>query len=172
MCNALSHFSVESIYYHPEMIQRVAARQAEVTGGDPNELCKQAITDAIQAIQAQKDHLVFTVVKKLVRQTIFARLPTKTDIQSNHPVEIRVDVAALRTTEEEGFDVLVAASNLEDLLKYYPPHGALTLIAKRVGLSSKSKYESAVQKLLQEDDDALACVRGFFGELAGEIDSV
>ena len=80
-------------------------------------------------------------------------------------------MAALRTTEEEGFDVLVADSNLEDLLKYYPPHGALTLIARRVGLS-KSKYESAVQKLLQEDDDALACVRGFFGELAGEIDSV
>ena len=57
-------------------------------------------------IQAQKDHLVFTVVKKLVRQTIFDQLPTKTDIQSNHPVEIRVDVAVLRTTEEEGFDVL------------------------------------------------------------------
>ena len=80
-------------------------------------------------------------------------------------------MAALRTTEEEDFGVLVAASNLEDLLKYYPPHGALTPIAKRVGLS-KSKYESAVQKLLQEEDDALAYVRGFFGELAGEIDSV
>ena len=169
--HALSHFSVESIYYHPEMIRRVAARQAEVTGDDPNELYEQAITDAIQAIQAQKDHLVFTVVERLVRQTIFAQLPTQTDIQSNHPVEIRVDVAALRTTEEEVFDVLVAASNLEDLLKYYPPHGALTRIARKVGLS-KSKYESAVQKLLQEDDDALAYFRGFFGELAGEIDSV
>ena len=169
--HTLSHFSVESIYYHPEMIRRVAARQAEVTGDDPNELYEQAITDAIQAIQAQKDHLVSTVVERLVRQTIFAQLPTQTDIQNNHPVEIRVDVAALRTTEEEVFDVLVAASNLKDLLKYYPPHGALTRIARRVGLS-KSKYESAVRKLLQEDGDALAYFRGFFGELAGEIDSV
>ena len=83
--HALSHFSVESIYYHPEMIRRVAARQAEVTGDDPNELYEQAITDAIQAIQAQKDHLVLTVVERLVRQTIFAQLPTQTDIQSNHP---------------------------------------------------------------------------------------
>ena len=171
--HTLSHFSVESIYYHPEMIRRVAARQATVTGDDSATLCKQAITDAVQAIQAQKDHLVLKVVERLVRQDFFSQLPTQKDIQSNHPVEIRVDVTELRTIEEKNFDVLVAAGNLEGLLKYYPPResGALTQIAKGVGLS-KSKYESAVQTLLQDDDDALAYFRGLFGGLASEINSV
>ena len=93
--HALSHFSVESIYYHPEMIRRIATRQAEVTGDDPTALCKRAITGAIQAIHEQKDHLVINVVERLVRQDIFAQLPTKKDIQSNHPVKIRVDVTGV-----------------------------------------------------------------------------
>ena len=75
--HALSHFSVESIYYHPEMIQRVAARQAEVTGDDPTTLSKQAITDAVQTIRSHKDHLILNVVDRLVRQDILAQLPTK-----------------------------------------------------------------------------------------------
>ena len=85
-------------------------------------------------IQAQKGHLVLNVVERLVRQEVFAELPTRTDIQSDQPVEIRVDVAELRTIEENDFDVLVSAYNLEGLLKYYPlrESGALTQIARGV----------------------------------------
>ena len=88
-------------------------------------------------------------------------------------MEIRVDVTAVRTIEEKNFDVLVAAGNLEKLLQHYPlrESGALTQIAKGVGLSNP-KYEAAVQKLLQEDVDALAYFRDLFGELSTEIDSV
>ena len=65
---ALSHFSVESVYYDPEMIRHIAARQAAVTGDDPTALYEQAVTAAVQAIQAQKDHLVLNVVERLVRK--------------------------------------------------------------------------------------------------------
>ena len=170
---ALSYFSVESIYYHPEMIRLVAVRQAAVTGNNPNALYEQATTGAVRKIQAQRDHLVLDVVKRLVRQDIFAQLPTRMDIQSNDPVELHVDVAALRTAEEKHFDALVAAGKLADLLKYYHPResGALKEIASGVGLS-RSNYESAVRKLLQEDDDALASWRELFGGLADEVNSV
>ena len=171
--HSLSHFSVESIYYHPEMIRRVAARQAGVTGDKPDALYKQATRDAIQEFRKQRDHLVLDVVERLVRQRIFAQLPAKSDIHAKDSVEVNVNVAEMRTTEARAFDALIADGNLDCLLKHYSPRksGALARIAKGVGLS-KSKYVSAVRKLLQEDDDARAYCRGFFGELANEIDSV
>ena len=171
--HSLSHFSVESIYYHPEMVRRVAARQAEVTGDKPDALYKQATRDAVQAFQKQRDHLVLDVVERLVRQRIFTQLPAKADIQTRDSVEVNVNVAAIRTAEAKAFDALIADGNLDDLLKRYAPRksGALTRIAKGVGLS-KPKYASAVRKLLQENDEARAYCRGFFGELANEIDSV
>ena len=171
--HSLSHFSVESIYYHPEMVRRVAARQAEVTGDKPDALYKQATRDAVQAFQKQRDHLVLDVVERLVRQRIFTQLPAKADIQTRDSVEVNVNVAAIRTAEAKAFDALIADGNLDDLLKRYAPRksGALTRIAKGVGLS-QPKYASAVRKLLQDNDEARAYCRGFFGELANEIDSV
>ena len=171
--SALSHFSVESIYYHPEVLRHIAERQAGVTGDDPVALYEQAVTRAVQAIQAQKDHLILNVVERLVRQGVFCALPTHTDIQRNQPVEIRIDVVELRTIEENKFDGLVAANDLEGLLTYYPlrESGALTEIARGVGLS-KLKYESAVQKMLRENDGVLKYCRGLFGELVSEIESV
>ena len=170
---ALSHFSVESVYYDPEMIRHIAERQAAVTGDDPAALYEQAVTGAVQAIQAQREHLVLNVVERLVRQKVLSELPARTDIRGNQSVEIRVDVAELRTIEEKDFDVLVATSNLEGLLKSYPlrESGALTQIARGVGLS-RVKYEAAVQTLLHEDDSAVAYVRGLFGTMVSEIDSV
>ena len=75
--------------------------------------------------------------------------------------------------KKNDFDVLVATNNLEGLLKSYPlrESGALTQIAREVGLS-RVKYEAAVQKLLHEDDGAVAYVRGLFGTMVSEIDSV
>ena len=35
---ALSHYSVESLYYHPEIVKKVASRQSEVTGDDAKQI--------------------------------------------------------------------------------------------------------------------------------------
>ena len=169
----LSHFSVESIYYHPEMIRRVAIRQAGVTGEDQDALYNQATTNAVEEFKKQKEHLVLNVVERLVRERVSAQLPGTPDVQTKDSVKVEVNVAAARTDEATTFDALIANQNLEGLLRLYSPKrsGALTQIARGVGLT-KPKYVSAVRKLLQEDDDARVYCRGFFGELTDEIDSV
>ena len=170
---ALSYFSVESIYYHPEMILRIARRQANITGDNPSELHKHAIAKAVQAARAQKTHLVLKVVERLARQHIFSQLPTQEDIQNNHPVKIQVDVTMLRACIEKEFISLVAGENLGELLKRYQlrESGALNQIAKAVGFSTRTKYEAAVHKLLQDDAEALAYFRGFFAEMYDKVDS-
>ena len=103
---ALPYYSVESIYYHPQMIRHVVKRMTKVTGENIAELFDKVIDRALQKITEQRDHLVLKVVEKLARQDVFTHLPTKENIQNNCQVDIQVDVAGLRTAEEKDFDDL------------------------------------------------------------------
>lgn len=67
---ALSHYSVESFYYHPKIIARVAERQATVTGDDAATLAQNATTNAIAAAKAQCDHLVKSAVLRSARSRV------------------------------------------------------------------------------------------------------
>src|SRR5690606_25229302 len=44
---ALSHFSVESLYFHPQVLKVVAQRKAAMTGGNPQPLLDDAINAAL-----------------------------------------------------------------------------------------------------------------------------
>ena len=79
----------------------------------------------------------------------------------------------LRACIEKEFISLVAGENLGELLKRYQlrESGALNQIAKAVGFSTRTKYEAAVHKLLQDDAEALAYFRGFFAEMYDKVDS-
>ena len=47
---ALPYYSVEAIYFHPQIIQWIALRQADVTGEDASELAQRALAAGIAAI--------------------------------------------------------------------------------------------------------------------------
>ena len=81
---ALSHYSVESLYYHPKIIARVAERQAGVTGGDARTLTETAITNAIAAAKAQRDHLVASAVVRSARNKVLEGLPNRKDIRGGN----------------------------------------------------------------------------------------
>ena len=169
--HALEYFAVESIYFHPDMIMRVASRQAHVTGDDRDKLCKEAVAGAIEEALKSREHLVSKAVEKTVRREILTRLPSREAIQNEPEFKLRIDVAELRAAEARDFDAMVASGRLDGLLQRYPlrESGALARAARELGLS-KAKYEAAVRKLLQEELDALEWCRGLFGELLSEID--
>ena len=164
--HALPLYSVESIYYHPQMIRRVVETMVKFTRERLPTLIENVVGGALRKIEKQKTHLMLKVVEKSARQMVFAQLPTREDIQNSNPVNIQVDVAGLRSAEEKVFDALVQDRDLEGLLQRYPVResGALGEIAKGIGLLQKT-YESAVQSLLQDDQRALEYFRGLFGEL-------
>ena len=101
---ALPHFSVEALYFHPDMIRRVADRQAKVTGENPDDLCTRAVKGGIEAVRKQKSHMICDAAERLVRRKIFGDLPTREDIEKNDRVAIQVDVSAVRTAEEQQFE--------------------------------------------------------------------
>ncbi|MGH6753639.1 MAG: AAA family ATPase [Bradyrhizobium sp.] len=164
---ALSHYSIESLYYHPKIIARIAARQADINGGDAEALASTATTNAIAAAKMKRDHLVESAVLRSTRNKIMESLPNREDIQAGMGVKVEVDVPALRTAEEKRFDGLIATADWDGLLTRYPLRESSAFDRAVDGLKVKDQaiYKGAVLKLLQDDSAAVDDLRILLGDL-------
>jgi ABC-type Mn2+/Zn2+ transport system ATPase subunit len=170
---ALSVFSVESVYYDPEIQRRVAERHAQVTGEQAAALVAAAREAAIAAIGPRVKRLSERVAERSVREEIMRQLPGKEQIAAAAPVKISVDVASLIEAESRRLQALMEAGNLAAIIARYPVRetGALTEVALKLGFRSREQYEGAVRTLLTEDEQARAGVRSLFGSLGADIAS-
>lgn len=168
---ALSVFSVESIYYHPELQARVAMRHASVTGIDAQEGIALARERALAAIEQHAQRMSERVAAYTLRDELERHMPTGHELSLGKPIALNLDVAAAVSTETALLRKLIEDKNLEALVARYPVREtpALTEIAKRLGFISREQYESAVRKLLLDDADALGFVRALFGTLADDL---
>jgi ABC-type lipoprotein export system ATPase subunit len=170
---ALSVFSVESIYYHPEVQRRVAERHSTVTGEDAHTRLANAKSAALEAVKPHVHRLSRRAVEKAVREDILQRLPGQPEITAGTPINFSIDIAAVVGAESARFQESIDAGNLSEIIARYAVREtpALTEIAKRLGFQSREQYESAVRKLLMDDDEALTFVRSLFGTLKTDIDA-
>ena len=164
---ALSHYSVESYYYHPNTIRRIAARNSKVTGEGAELLAKTAIDSGVAAAIGQKDHMITSAVLRSARETMKQMLPTRKNIQNKNSVNVEIDVAALRAVEEVRFDSLIASWDWDGLLARYPlrESPAFDRVVEGIKLVDRATYRAAVLKMLQEEPDALEELRALLGDL-------
>lgn len=170
--HALPLFSVESIYYHPEVQRRVAIRLAAVSGDDVEALLTDANQRIVAAVTAHRERLPIRAAEKEVRRQFFNNLPTARDISTDAPdISINIDVAAIVTEQQERLEGYIAANDIEAIVSHYPIRHtpALNNIVDALGFRDRKKYESAVLKLLEEDADALEFVKSLFGDLVDEV---
>ena len=168
---ALRHYSVEALYHHPEIVRRIAAEMAAVTGKDKDTLVTKAIAGAIKGTADERNHLVIEAVMRSARKTVFDNLPKISDIEAGRPIEIPIDIRDLLRNEKDRFDRFVKECDFESLLERYPlrKSRALHALASALGLSRKA-YEDAVRNLLRDDPDCLAFLRELFSDLHFELD--
>ena len=168
---ALSHYSVESLYYHPKIIARVAKRQAGVTGSDPIALAQTATANAIAAAKEQRDHLVASAVLRSARNKVLEGLPHRKDIQAENVVKIEVNVAALRAAEEKRFDALISAADWDGLLVRYPMResSAFDRVVDGIKIKDQTTYRGAVLKLLQDEPETVSDLRSLLGDLYASV---
>ncbi len=168
---ALPYYSVESIYYHPSLVAIVAERQAAVTGTDGAENYNQAIQAGISAALPHFSRLAARSVEKTIRATLFAHLPTLRDIETQKPIDIEIDTAAVVNAETAKLNAAAEANDWTTILTRCPVREtpALDGIARAVGLQNRYQYEKAVLQALRNDKEALRVARGLFGKLADEI---
>jgi ABC-type cobalamin/Fe3+-siderophores transport system ATPase subunit len=168
--HALDVYTVESIYYHPELQLRVAARHAVVTGEDAAARVAGAKAAILSAVVPHVKRLSSRAIEKSVRSQIDSMHPTQAQIAAGTPVKIEVDVAAELSAEQGKLGALVNAQDIQGIICRYPVREtpALSEIARRLGFQDREQYESAVRKLLMDDATALAFVRSLFGSLYSE----
>ncbi|MBL0212264.1 MAG: hypothetical protein IPQ13_15335 [Holophagaceae bacterium] len=168
---AVSVYAVESIYYHPEIQNRVVKRHAAVTGEDASARLDAATASALSAIGPHVQRLSERTVEKTLREEMMRKLPRREDIAAANPITISIDVPNAVTAERKRLEDAIAAGNLEEIITRYPVREtpALTRIATDLGFQNREQYEAAVRKLLIDDEEALVFVRTLFGSLVADL---
>jgi ABC-type Mn2+/Zn2+ transport system ATPase subunit len=168
---ALSDYSVESIYYSPQLQKLVSTRHSAVTGQSHAESLVRASEAALLAIAPHKKRLAERAVERTLRNEVERQLPTRAQIFSGQPIQILIDTAQAVQVELDTINILHEKSDLEGLLRKYPLRetAALAEIARKLGFQGREQYEAAVRKLLMDDQAALQLVRSLFGGLAGAL---
>lgn len=167
----LNVYSVESIYYHPEVQKIVGEKLAAVVGGDLTEKLKKANDDAIKAIRGSANHLSSKIAEKSVRAQIFSLLPKKGEVTSGIKRSVEIDFAKFAREEAERMDRLINASDFVGILQRYPIRESPTLdaIAKALNFADRAQYEAAVRNLLVKDSEAVTRVRSLLGSLPADL---
>ncbi len=168
---ALPFYSVEAIYFHSQIIERIAARQAAVTGEDASALAQQALAAGIDAIRDQTERLSRKVVKKSVRKLILEQIPNDDNLLAGRPVILQNDATGILATRKSELDNAVVNSDWETILTKSSVRESQSLaeIAKALGFPQKRKYEKAVRHLLTTDESSLTFVKGLFGDLVVQL---
>ena len=99
---ALPCYSVESIYYCVEIIEKLAEKSAEMHGVNSSELISNAYKNLISAIEDHKDRLCARLCERKIKQKI--NLPDWECIQSQSEFNINIDIATDFNREKNHFN--------------------------------------------------------------------
>lgn len=163
---SLDVYSIESIFYHPKIIQLVLEYAKKFNDIKDIEMTYAKITQLMQdELFKQKDHLCGRSVNMKVRSEIMASLPKQTDIEQNIIYKKTVDIPLLLYKEYQLFDHYLETKNYEALMSHYPIREAnlLNPIAKNCGFADRQRYEHNVILMIQKNKDAQKFILSLLG---------
>ena len=168
---ALPYYSVEAIYFHPQIIYKIAERQALVLGEDSEYLAKNAITAGIAAISGHTDRLSNKAAKKIIRKKIIEQIPNDNDLMLGEDITVTNNSIAIHASRKAELDAAIEAGDWLKLLAICPVResAALADISKTLRFQNKKDYEKAVRSLLTDKGETLAFVQLLFEDLTSKI---
>ncbi len=168
---ALDCYSVESLYYSQTIMKKIEEKLLSVSPEMADlEKAKQSI---VEEVLRHREQLCALLIEKRARNAIQAQLPTHKSLRKNPVHCIKFDASNLLNEEEEKFDKLISSEDTDGLIDRYrvSTTGALNAVAKSFGFDGREKYESAVRKLLVDDDAARDALRQRLSDLTQAIES-
>jgi len=158
---ALTHYSVESIYYHPQVIEFVLGRVSETHGVDPVAVKVQYKEGIIASVDEHKDRLAARLAERAIRDKVQSEIPDWRLILAGN-TELAFSTADILNAENQRIEQLIQDRDLEQIISRYPIREtpALETVSQALGFQSQTKYEQAVRKALIDSEEARQLVIG------------
>lgn len=158
-------YSVEAIYYNLEIIRHIAERQSSVNGTAPQTMIDTAKAAILANIRTHKDRMCAKLCESRVKEMITP--PTWAEIQTMPTFSQQIDIQALFNAEKVKFDSLINSGDIDGLIQRYPIReaGIPNNVARALHFQERTHYESAVRKLLIDEENIRNYVRSMFGDM-------
>ena len=166
---AVDVYSVESIYYAPNIQEKVVQRLTEAVGGDPETLLEQAKITAIDAVNSAFNHLSERAAEIKLRKRFLEHLPNRKKADLSESIHVHLDSPSILAAERQELEEAIHRKDLSTIIQHYPVRESEVLprIAKALGFKNRFAYEEAVLTLLKDDNETLQYVRELLGGLSG-----
>lgn len=157
-------YSVESIYYHPLIIEVMAARSEELHGPMPTALVT-ALAGALGAVAADLDRLAARAVEKSVRHAVLTALPSWDVLATSESIQVPVNPRGMLEQERLALAGAIDRSDWAYVVERCPirESQALGKIATALSFRTSHHYEAAVRKALLDDNNLRAQVLQLLG---------
>ena len=151
---ALEQYSVESLYYHPTVINGVLKRVSEINGTDIDIAIEAYISGVVSALEIHKDRMAARMVERKVKEKVLYETPNWNAILSDN-VDIVISTNEILNIEKELINKMLSERNITALIARYPVREtpALESVSQALGFLSKDKYEQAVRKMLIDSEE-------------------
>ncbi len=167
---ALPYYSVESLYFHPCVIHKIAKTKGE-TREEQEGLFSKAIEAAIKAVSDHTERLSENISKKINRKLILGQIPNDDELLSGGNIEIKNHAESILKQRKNDLDKMVSQGDWQGIIVRCSirESGARRAIAKCLGFDGITPYEREVRNLLKNDEEILSFIRGLFDGLAEEV---
>ena len=165
-------YSLESIYYDPQVRKMAGERMAKVMGADAITLLEEAENAALEAIKGSARHLSELKAEHKMRQEIFDHLPNRKKDALSEPICIYLDGPAILESESERLSRAIKSRDLDFIIACYPVREspALVRLVKELKFQGRREYERTVLELLKDEPQLLVHVKGLLGTLSTDIE--
>ena len=171
---ALNTYSVESLYYHPEVQEATARRHATVVGGDADARLAASKAAALADVVQHVQRLAARMTEKSIRDELTAAAPNWQNIQSGAAINIKLDVQAKLGAEVARLNGMLAAKDLASVIARYPVKstGIIQRTWSTLGFANRAQYEDAVRTTIMADPAAKSKMLSFFGNLPAALQAI
>ena len=165
-------YSVEALYFHPQIVELVASRVVSMQGGEASQLAQDAIASGIEAILDHTERLSRNAAKKTIRRSVMRQIPSDDDLlHAKGPIIIENKSEVVYAMYQRRLETAVEEGDWARILTICPVResDALEKIARQLRFRNRQDYERTVRHLLTSDGDARNEVGALFGDLWAEM---